>query len=224
MRIAFSASLISVLAAPVLADLSAPTFTARGHAPDWTLVLDGGGVSLTTSTEASVSFGLPPTEATATGQRFAISPTFTITTERSPCADSRTGMPYPLTVTVEKSGAVLTGCGGDPLEVLAGDWRVTRLDAVEIPPSVEIRLRFEGARLSADAGCNRLTGPVEVTGSGLRFGPVVGTRMACTPAVAEAEAAFLARLARVDRAGLSGTGLLDLTAGDALMIRAARLP
>lgn len=47
--------------------------------------------------------------------------------------------------------------------------------------------------VSGHSGCNRLGGPVTVSGDTLRLGPLVGTRMACTEGMA-LEAAFHAAL------------------------------
>ncbi|MDF7031633.1 META domain-containing protein, partial [Escherichia coli] len=48
--------------------------------------------------------------------------------------------------------------------------------------------------VSGYSGCNRFSGPYEKLASGMRFGNLVSTRMACDPARMELETAFLEAL------------------------------
>jgi heat shock protein HslJ len=69
-------------------------------------------------------------------------------------------------------------------------------DPVAQPIAIEFSAGLEAANgvASGYAGCNRFTGPYEKLVSGMRFGNLVTTRMACDPARMELESAFLEAL------------------------------
>ncbi|AJW44575.1 META domain-containing protein [Ralstonia mannitolilytica] len=69
-------------------------------------------------------------------------------------------------------------------------------DAAAQPLSIEFSAGLEAANgvASGYSGCNRFTGPYEKLASGMRFGNLVSTRMACDPARMELENAFLEAL------------------------------
>lgn len=61
---------------------------------------------------------------------------------------------------------------------LAGtEWRFTAIDGAA--PIGEATLSFEGDRLSASAGCNRMAGTWHSEGGKLFTGPLAATRMFC---------------------------------------------
>lgn len=64
------------------------------------------------------------------------------------------------------------------------------------PLSIEFNAGLEAASgvASGYSGCNRFSGPYEKLASGMRFGNLVSTRMACDPARMELENAFLEAL------------------------------
>jgi heat shock protein HslJ len=82
--------------------------------------------------------------------------------------------------------------------LLGTDWRLPGAR-----PGSPATLRFDGGRVTGSDGCNRVMGPVVVAGSQLRFGPLAGTRMACSSGQAEADA-FGAALLRVQRHRIRG--------------------
>ena len=69
--------------------------------------------------------------------------------------------------------------------VLVGTtWRLTELEGKPAPlgqdgKAATLELAAEGKRATGFAGCNRMTGPYQVTGDSLRLGPFALTRMAC---------------------------------------------
>jgi len=69
-------------------------------------------------------------------------------------------------------------------------------DSAAQPISIEFSAGLEAANgvASGYAGCNRFSGPYEKLTSGMRFGNLVSTRMACDPARMELETAFLEAL------------------------------
>lgn len=68
-----------------------------------------------------------------------------------------------------------------------------------VPVTVKATLTFEpaGKRYSGKNSCNTYSGSYELTGSALKFGPAVATKMYCAD-VADWEAAFMNMLPTVD--------------------------
>ncbi|MFM8376364.1 MAG: META domain-containing protein, partial [Phenylobacterium sp.] len=82
----------------------------------------------------------------------------------------------------------------DAPPALSGDWRVEDLDGRGVPDRVPFAVGFADGRVSASAGCNRLSGAFEQSGDRLRIGPLASTRMACSPALEEQERRLAASL------------------------------
>lgn len=105
--------------------------------------------------------------------------------------------------------ACMTPATGDP--PLAGSkWRFQSIDGAT-PVAAETSLEF-GERLSANAGCNGLSGPWRLEGGVLAAGPLVSTRKFCA-GLMEQENAVSALLSgnpavtvEGDRLTLSGGG------------------
>ena len=91
---------------------------------------------------------------------------------------------------LELNGKVAVGAGNRPLT---------------------LQLNATDKRAAGFAGCNRYTGSYERTGTSLRFGPMVMTRMACEGAM-ETEAAYAVALGKVTGWRITG-GNLELLAG-----------
>ena len=78
-------------------------------------------------------------------------------------------------------------------------WQASRMNGKPLAEGVVITLKLESAtgRIAGRSGCNRYTGPyaIDVAARSLTItGPVAGTRMACLPALMEAENTFNAAL------------------------------
>lgn len=71
-----------------------------------------------------------------------------------------------------------------------------------------------GDRVSGRGGCNRYTGPVEITGSDIHFGALAATRMACPPALMDQEQRLFAALDNARSFGLTAEHKLVLYDGD----------
>ena len=71
------------------------------------------------------------------------------------------------------------------------------------PPG--LRLVADGHKVQGSAGCNRMMGSYELSGSSLKFGPLATTRMAC-PSM-DAEQAYLGALSATTRYEIAGTTL-----------------
>ena len=68
-----------------------------------------------------------------------------------------------------------------------------------------MRLVHDGRKVQGSAGCNRMMGSYELSGTSLKFGPIMATKMAC-PAM-ETEQAFMAALDSTNRYEISGSSL-----------------
>lgn len=102
---------------------------------------------------------------------------------------------------------------------LAGTyWRLTELPVEEgfaVDPRLRAHLVFDSdaGRVSGSSGCNRLIGTFVVDGSGLTFGPLAGTRMACPEPAMELEQRFHAALTAVTSYSIEGEVLTLLASG-----------
>jgi heat shock protein HslJ/membrane-bound inhibitor of C-type lysozyme len=199
--------------------------TASGNEPFWRLDLDPAGYRLERDLGASVVAGaLPAGETTETGLRFATAEGPVIDIARAVCRDTMTGMPRPFAVTVAGGGAVLSGCGGAPADLLAGPWVATEIAGAPLAEGVEVTLAFDtaGARISGTSACNRYFAGFALTGEGLSFDPAAGTMMACPDDLMAVERAFLDLLPTVSRFDVTEAGDLVLYAGDAAVLSARR--
>ena len=134
--------------------------------------------------------------------------------------DAATGMPHPFLVTVSTGDTTMTGTGGDPATLLQGvDWRAEDVGGQPVPQGVTVTLRLQGGQATGHGGCNRFGGPYDLTGEGLRLGPLAATRMACPPPRMATETAVFDALSRVTRFDIDETGALVLIAGDAPVMR-----
>lgn len=89
-------------------------------------------------------------------------------------------------------------------------WRAERIGARPAGGARGVpTLRFEGGRLAAFDGCNRLMGPVTVTApDGIAIGRLAGTMMACPGELANQATAFGAALAKATRVVVQGERLV----------------
>jgi uncharacterized membrane protein len=193
--------------------------TARGNEPSWrvdisasAVAFEAPGLGLTFEapiTSRDTKDGRPRIVAQARGETLEM-----IVTER-PCADLMTGMPFPIGVEVSYSGRTFKGCGGEIMTAIEGGWRVIRLGTDLLPQGVIATVVFDReGRASGRSGCNRFTGTYTLSGEGLSFGQIAGTRMACPPAEMDTERRFLDLMQKVTRATPGENGQLRLMAGD----------
>lgn len=199
--------------APALDPLAA-AFSGRGSEPDWRLDIGPGGIDFAWIDGPGLRRPLPAPEITATGQRHAAEG-LVVTLDDRLARDAMTGMPYPVTVTVETAEGRFAGTGGDPADLLQGlDWRLAELGGAPVPDGVAASLRFDGRRITGSGGCNRFAGSADLTGEGLRIGPVAATMMACPgPQMATERALFSA---------FDAVRGFDIDAAGALVLRGDR--
>jgi heat shock protein HslJ len=167
---------------------------------------------------------LPQPEQTETGLRLAVNGSLSFAIERRVCRDTMAGMPHPFTVTVTEGDSVLSGCGGQPADLLAGGWQVTEVAGGALDAGAGVTLAFDApsGQVSGGSGCNRYFAGYTLTGEGLSFAQAGATMMACEEAQMVLERAFLDALAGVSRFDLTDAGDLVLLSGDTPVLRARR--
>lgn len=218
----------SALAAGDTAEKPALPLTARGNEPGWLLTLDGGRIAFRTADDGVKAEGVLPEPVLegdvwhykVHGSDLAVEIASVV------CRDTMTGMPSPLTVTVAAGGKSFSGCGGDPISLLAGEaWHVTEIGETKVPEDVTVDLQFDAEKKSVfgSSGCNRYFGGFTLTGEGFGFQRgMAGSMMACEEHKSQIEAKFLAALEAIDRFDFGADGALLLLASDKPSIRAVR--
>lgn len=205
--------------APVGAVAQEEQLTARGNEPFWRLALTaktvafeapGQGLAFTGPvTSRDMVDGRPRITAQAGGQ------TLELTVIERLCADTMSGMPFPVGVEVSYGGQTYQGCGGEIMTAIEGGWRVIRLGSELLPQGIIATIVFDReGRVSGRSACNRFTGGYTLSDEGLSFGQIAGTRMACPPAEMEAEQRFLDLLQKVTRVTPGENAQLRLMAVD----------
>lgn len=190
--------------------------------------MDGGKVSLVAdygNTTFEAPAGAPEIDGdTATYRVTADGKTLTVRVVDRICADDMTGMPYPRTVRIEFDDRELSGCGGDPAELLQGaEWVVEDIDGAGIIDRSRGTLQFfPDGSVSGRAFCNTWRGSYALTGESLTFSQLATTRMACAPALMELEARFSEILVAVRHFEVSDDGALVLRDGENRSITARR--
>lgn len=195
-------------------------FTARGNEPFWSLTVtpEGSNYNDMEGSTLDAPFTDPVTEGDSLLFTTAAGP---LRLTQTLCRDSMSGMVYPYSVTLTRDGTDLPGCAGDPARLLAGDWVVTSLDGSALPKGADVTLTFDAGRIAGLAACNRYSGNYTLTGEGLSFGPMAGTRMACPPPLMETESAVYAAFARITQFDITPDGALLLKSDEATTLLVA---
>lgn len=107
-----------------------------------------------------------------------------------------------VSLVIAGAGLALHGCeSARPFERVT--WQLSEVGGVgitEVHEGQAAHLYFDDGppqRVSGSTGCNRLSGSYSLRGSGLKFGPLATTKMACAEGMAQ-EQEFLAALAGTD--------------------------
>jgi heat shock protein HslJ len=80
------------------------------------------------------------------------------------------------------------------------EWLLEDLGGSGVIDNAQATLIFaEAGRVAGNSSCNRFSGPVEVGGDSIKFGPLASTRMACPEAVMNQEAKYLKALQAAER-------------------------
>lgn len=239
-RRAWAAAFLALLAWACASPTAPPQSTilethgyfARGNDPLWRLELSDRGVSLATP-ERTVRSDQPAMRASAPaapgGRGFSVriaEETLVVAIAPMICWDSRSGHSYPETVSVTFDGANLSGCGGAPMDLLVGRWRLDAIgEAAASPGPRGAALTItENGRFSGSTGCNRMFGQLTVTGEGIMISDLGTTRMACLdPALALQERRVTQGLAGATAFSIDPQGRLLLPDGAGGQLRWVRV-
>ena len=195
---------------------------AQGNEPFWSVVIEGGRMTLIRLGMEDLSLPLIETETgmTRSGDILVTAAQdwtrARIVRQALPCRDSMTGMPHPETVTLTMGDHTLTGCGGSPLDLLTGrTWVVEDIAGAGIIDASRVTLGFGAdGRVAGSGGCNRWFAGFELTGESLTIGQAGSTMMACPEALMAQERRFFEVLATVTGFDIDDTGALVLLAAE----------
>lgn len=184
---------------------------ARGHEPAWSFTLEDDRLRLQLP-DRQLN-GLVAPQRSASGVRLVgmiEGQALEIMTKARTCRDSMSGMPHPQEVVVRIHERRYLGCGGEPAELLQGEWQVVDLQS-GLPPEARLTLQFDAyGRVSARAGCNRYNSRYTLTGEALTIAPGAATRMACAAPLMDVENRFLRQLEATSGFDLDHSGALLL--------------
>lgn len=213
-------AVMAAAACAVPGAMASEALTARGNEPSWRMTLSDSevvfeapdlGSTFRSGAPARAMTGGHPVITARDGAR-----TIEVTVVERLCADTMTGMPFPVGITVLLDGKQFSGCGGATMTAIEGGWRVIRLGDDLLPAGVTATIVFGAdGQVSGSTGCNRFNGSYALTGEGLSFGSGMAmTRMACAPEAMDAERKFVDFLARVTRVTPGEGAQIRLMAGD----------
>lgn len=211
------------------AEAAPPPLVAKGNEPFWSLRIEGDLLVFQTpegETRGKIEGEPIKDEETGATRHAGVLDGGRVSVTITPAVtmDSMSGMPYPARSSVTMpDGSQLTGVAGDPLDLLAGGWRVSIMDGEAVAGAQPPTLDFARDRgLSGDASCNRYHGTFTLTGEGLTISPLATTRRMCGPEQMASERKFLSLMASVDGFTIGAAGELVLTAGEDPAITAVR--
>lgn len=218
-------SLSSMAASPVA---EAATFSARGNEPGWHVEVGGGRIVFRTMTGETLTVSPAPEPRNVDGSRIyettAQGQAFSLTVEDKVCADTMSGMPHPKTATVVWRARHFSGCGGDPAELLRGEWQIEKIDGKAVLAGTRPTLTLDAEnRAGGNASCNRLMGSYKLTGESLSISQLALPRMLCDQRVMEQEAALVRVLESVSGFGIDTESRLVLASGSQPKIVARRV-
>ncbi|HTN15892.1 MAG TPA: META domain-containing protein [Sphingomonadaceae bacterium] len=106
-----------------------------------------------------------------------------------------------------------------PPHGLAGsEWRITAIDGQTPAAPDRARMALQKDRLSANVGCNSMSGPWRVEKSRLIAGPLMQTKMFCEGPIGEQEQAASALLVAAPTLELDGARLTLRSSGHSLTL------
>lgn len=213
-----SANNLSLLTQPHL------PFQAQGNEPPWQLQL--------TQQQLSFSQGYTPLTQEFTQVSYQQTPSATLLTAQHQqlhlqaqltqklCQDSMSGMPYPWQVQLNYLDNQLFGCGGNPLDLLLGEWRFTELNQAPLIANSHLTMTFTiDGQVYGSASCNRYTSSFTLTGESLTFKPGASTKMACPINLMQQEQEFLQLLPQLRSFNREPDGALILLSTSGIQLR-----
>ena len=108
---------------------------------------------------------------------------------------------------------------------LAGTWSVTDIRGQKVLKDSEPGLQFgEDGRLSATAGCNKMSSSVDADDDGITIGMIAATRMMCPEPLMNQESQFMMALELVRRFNIADDLLTLIGEKDETLMSATRKP
>jgi heat shock protein HslJ len=220
-RTAFALVFASAITAACAAEPS--SFRASGNEPGWSLQKNAEGITFHTLDGKSAVVSPLPEVQKHDGIEVYLStsadgPVLLVIADRI-CVDTMSGMPHPNVVLVQVGGRKYSGCGGEPANLLMGEWMVERFAEKPLVKDSEASLNFQAdGQLSGGASCNRFFGQYALSGEGLTVKTGGMSMMACPEPIMDQEQRFLKFLERISRFDIGPGGTLILHAGDQSMV------
>lgn len=205
----------------------AAALIARGNEPGWRLDLDAETLTLNWdygAHEFAATTPAPVFSERATSYGIRIDDRrLAIAVHDQICADDMTGMPHPKRVIVSIDDRILRGCGGEPKDLLLGEWVIEDVDGRGSIDSARATVVFDGGgRIGGRGSCNNYGGSYRLSGEGLAVSDLFSTLMACAEGLMRQEQQVFAILEAVGRFELDETGALILHAHDGRTLTARR--
>lgn len=218
-RLIRTVTAFALLTSTATASLAATeTFRARGNEPFWSVEktadaiifrpMEGEAVTVAPLPAPRMDGNAEIYEATVGGAPFAL------TIADAVCADTMSGMPFPNSVTVAIGADTFTGCGGEPVTLLLGDWMIAEINGKPPVTGSTPTLTFDAeGKLSGGGSCNRFFGSYVLSGEGLTVGDIGASMMACEEPLMDQELLILDILEGADRFEIGSDGALILHEG-----------
>ena len=156
------------------------------------------------------------------------------------CSDGMSEAQHPVTARVSlPNGRLLIGCCRVPaatrtppppaMTIEGPTWRLSTIGSSKPDTAGQtgrpVTARFEAGRVDGFSGCNQFFGGYTIDGERIRFAPLAGTMMACSPPAMALEKAVQGALAGTVRYAIDGDRLtLTPAAGAALAFQAEPAP
>lgn len=199
-------------------------FKAQGNEPPWQLIISSSQLELLQGYEQQskvfTAVDLMRAEADKVAVTAGEDKQLTAVLTPSICHDSMSGMPHPWQAEVTLKGKKMQGCGGDPLELLLGEWQIEDINSEGIIDSSHLTMTFnDEGRVFGSASCNNYSSSYELTGEKLTFSHSLATKMACPEALMNQEHKFLTVLNKISHFDIDKTGALILKSQDGDTLR-----
>lgn len=201
------------------------TYRAVGTEPGWTLTIERGWINYAGDYgKTRIRVKAPIARPSFNGRRY-ITRRIVVDITRAPCSDGMSDRKFPDRVTVTIGRRSVKGCGGDPvLDTAALDgshWTIASIDGRPVRTARATEIRFEGDRITGNAGCNSFGGGYRIDRGSLSASRVISTKMACPGPGMAVEGKFLAIIAGPARIAMRGRTLtLSSAKGNATLTRA----
>lgn len=223
----FRGSLLAVVPLMLIGAAEAASWTARGNEPGWQVEVSDTAINF--SSMDGETFAIEPVPEPVRAEDIEVysgaagDKTFTLVAIDKICTDNMSGMPFPKAVVVTIGERALVGCGGDPLSLLVGEWKVEEISGTPVIAESETSIGFDlDGSMHGNASCNRFFGGFSLTGEGLTLSPGGATMMACIGGLMEQEQKFLLALEEVSRFESlpdGGLRLVDVDGNTVLALR-----